>query len=151
MSDEPSESWPAVVPMPTYEDVGAASAWLCEAFGFQEGQRFSDSDGTVTTAILRVPGGGVIMLGRTGPDYQSPRRHREGCEAARRWHEVPYVVDGVLVTVEDVDRHSARARSAGAVILTEPEDAPYGRHYRVEDVEGHRWMFVNGLPRHEGH
>jgi PhnB protein len=141
MSEQPAGSWPAVVPMPTYEDVGGASAWLCDAFGFTEEQRFQDKDGTVTTAILKVPGGGVLLLGRTGPDYQSPRRHRESCEAARRWQEVPYVVDGVLVSVEDVDAHFARARSAGARVLSEPEDSPHGRHYRVEDVEGHRWMF----------
>jgi PhnB protein len=135
-----------VVPMPTYEDVGAASAWLAGAFGFEEAQRFTDSDGNVTTAILRVSGGGVLMLGRTGPEYESPRRHRQSCEAARRWQEVPYVVDGVLVEVADVDRHCQQARSAGAVVLSEPEDAPYGRVYRAEDLEGHRWMFVSSAP-----
>jgi uncharacterized glyoxalase superfamily protein PhnB len=83
------------------------------------------------------------MPGRTGPDYQSPRRHRETCAAAGRWHEVPYVVDGVLVMVEDVDRHFAHAREAGAVVLTEPEGTPHGRQYRVEDLEGHRWMFID--------
>ena len=132
--------------MPTYEDVGAASSWLADAFGFEERQRFTDREGTVTTAILSVPGGGVLMLGRTGPDYQSPRRHRESCEAAARWHQVPYIVDGVLVTVEEVDRHCERARAAGALVLTEPEDTPHGRNYRVEDLEGHRWMFTTPPP-----
>jgi uncharacterized glyoxalase superfamily protein PhnB len=146
MSEQTAESWPAVVPMPTYEDVGGASVWLCEAFGFMEEQRFHDSEGTVTTAILKVPGGGVLLLGHTGPDYQSPRRHRESCEAARRWQEVPYVVDGVLVSVEDVDAHFARARAAGARMLSEPEESPHGRLYRVEDVEGHRWMFSGPPP-----
>jgi uncharacterized glyoxalase superfamily protein PhnB len=146
MSDQEPDRWPAVVPMPTYEDVGAASSWLAGAFGFEERQRFTDREGTVTTAILSVPGGGVLMLGRTGPDYQSPRRHRETCEAAARWHQVPYVVDGVLVTVEEVDRHCERARAAGAVVLTEPQDTPHGRNYRVEDLEGHRWMFTTPPP-----
>src|SRR2546428_12731865 len=143
VSDEPSTAWPRVVPMPTYEDVGAASDWLCRAFGFRESERFTDPDGIVTTTILEVPGGGVVMPGRTGPDYQSPRRHREGCAAARRWHEVPYIVDGVLVTVDDVDRHCAHAQKAGAAVLSEPEDTPHGRQYRVEDLEGHRWMFID--------
>jgi hypothetical protein len=26
--------------------------------------------------------------------------------------------------------------------LSAPEDAPYGRLYRAEDLEGHRWMFM---------
>ena len=144
MSTEPVNPWPRVIPMPTYEDAGGASAWLCDAFGFAERERFVDDQGTVTTTILDVPGGGVVMLGRTGPDYQSPRRHRATCAAARRWQEAPYVVDGVLVTVADADRHCARARAAGATVLTEPEDTPHGRVYRAEDLEGHRWMFTQG-------
>jgi uncharacterized glyoxalase superfamily protein PhnB len=147
MSDETRDApaaWPPVVPMPTYEDVGAASTWLCEAFGFHERQRFRDGDGVVTTAILDAPRGGIVMLGRTSPAYRSPRRHAQTCDQARRWLETPYVVDGVGVTVDDVDRHCAGARDAGAIVLSEPEDTPHGRLYRVEDVEGHRWMFSEG-------
>jgi len=33
-----------VIPMPTYEDVAAAAAWLCAAFGFRERERFGDPD-----------------------------------------------------------------------------------------------------------
>ena len=143
VDERPEEqgNWPVVVPMPTYEDVGAASAWLCDAFGFSERERFQDGEGNVTTAVLSVPGGGMLLLGRTGPDYESPRRHRQTCEASRRWQQVPYVVDGVLVNVQDVDSHFEKARAAGATVLTEPEDTPHGRNYRVEDLEGHRWMF----------
>jgi uncharacterized glyoxalase superfamily protein PhnB len=126
MSEQPAETWPTVVPMPTYEDVGEASRWLCGAFGFTERQRFHDAGGTVTTAILSVPGGGVLLLGNTGPDYQSPRRHRESCEAARRWNQVPYVVDGVLVTVEDVDGHFARAQAAVRASSLDPRTVPTG-------------------------
>ena len=36
----------------------------------------------------------------------------------------------------------ARAKQAGAVILSEPEAGPPARRYRVEDLEGHRWMFM---------
>jgi PhnB protein len=55
---------------------------------------------------------------------------------------VPWVIDGLMVTVGDVDAHAERARKAGAHLLSEPEDQEYGmRHYRVEDLEGHRWMF----------
>jgi uncharacterized glyoxalase superfamily protein PhnB len=135
------DPWPRAIPMPTYENVDRASAWLCRVFGFIERQRFSEDDGTVSTAILETPGGGVIMLGWAGPEYQAPLRHRQSCDAARRWHEVPWVVDGVLVSVDDVDDHYRRARAAGAEILTPPEDTPNGRIYRVEDLEGHRWMF----------
>ncbi|MCA5894626.1 hypothetical protein LEP48_14900 [Isoptericola sp. NEAU-Y5] len=35
-----------------------------------------------------------------------------------------------------------RAAAAGATLLSEVETNPYGRSYRVEDLEGHRWMFM---------
>jgi len=64
-----------------------------------------------------------------------------------KMYEVPYVIDGVLVEVDDVDEHFERARAAGATILSEPEDVPdFGvRHYRAEDPEGHRWMFSQDI------
>lgn len=56
------------------------------------------------------------------------------------------MVDGVLVVVSDVDAHCARAREAGATILSEPVHDGPGRLYRAEDPEGHRWMFLQPSP-----
>src|SRR5262245_3154112 len=142
MSEEPDADWPRVVPMLSYENAEAAIAFLGAAFGFRERQRFVNGSGRITDAILDVPGGGVVMLGEGNPAYRGPRRHRETCEDARRWQETPYIVDGVLVSVADVDGQYARAREAGAVILSEPEDTPHGRQFRVEDPEGHRWTIM---------
>jgi uncharacterized glyoxalase superfamily protein PhnB len=132
---------PDVVPMLAYADGVAAMEWLAAAFGFTERTRMVEDDGTLSHGELEA-GDAVIMLATPSPHYEGPRRHREHCEAARRWSEVPWVVDGVLVYVDDVDAHCARARAAGAVILTEPEDGFPGRRYRAEDLEGHRWMFL---------
>ena len=132
----------SVIPMLSYEDAAAAIDWLVEAFGFTEKLRYTEDDGTVTHAELATDGGGLIMLATPTADYVSPKRHRETCEQARKWSESPYVIDGLLVTVDAVDAPFARARQAGAAILSEPEDVDAGiRHYRVEDLEGHRWMF----------
>lgn len=137
-----SERHPDVIPMLDYEDGAAAIAWLERAFGFREVLRFADPDGRVTHAELRA-GSGVIMLASAPtPHYESPRRHRQTCVSARLWLAVPWVIDGVLVYVDDVRAHYARARAEGAVILTEPEDGFPGLRYRAEDVEGHRWMFL---------
>jgi uncharacterized glyoxalase superfamily protein PhnB len=126
----------------SYEDVGAAVEWLTEAFGFEErGERYTEPDGTVTHAELGL-GGAVVMLGWPGPEYRSPRRHAEECEQARRWLASSNIVDGVLVYVDDVDAHVERARAAGATIIREPKDEPYGRLYNAADLEGHRWMFL---------
>ena len=82
------------------------------------------------------------MLATPTPDYEGPKHHREHCEQARKWSSVPWVIDGVLVYVDDIDGHYKRAKYAGANILSEPEGGPPGRRYRAEDLEGHRWMFM---------
>jgi uncharacterized glyoxalase superfamily protein PhnB len=135
-----------VIPMFSYEDVGAAADWIAKAFGFRETGRWSDDDGRVTHVTMELDGG-QIMLGYPSADYQSPKHHADVCEQARKWSETPYVVDGVHVTVDDVDAHYERARAAGARILSELEDnRDIGqRQYRAEDVEGHRWMFAGPL------
>ncbi|HVD47387.1 MAG TPA: VOC family protein [Candidatus Limnocylindria bacterium] len=129
-----------VVPMIAYEDGTAAMDWLIEAFGFVEADRRISPDGALTHGELEV-GDGIIMLATPMPDYQGPKHHRENCEVARKWSRVPYIIDGVLVQVDNVDAHCERARAAGAVILSEPETTDDGRRYRAEDLEGHRWMF----------
>ena len=86
-------------------------------------------------------GDGMIMLASPTPDYHGPKHHREVCEQARRWSTVPWIIDGVLVYVDHLERHLARAKAGGAMILSEIEEGPPGRRYRAEDLEGHRWFF----------
>ena len=108
-----------------------------------ERERITDEGGAVMHAELETnEEGGVVMLATPSADYEGPRLDGERCERARAWLAVPWIVDGVLVYVDDVDAHFARARSNGALILSEPEDGPPARRYRAEDIEGHRWMFM---------
>jgi uncharacterized glyoxalase superfamily protein PhnB len=135
-----------IVPFIAYEDAAAAIDWLTRAFGFRENAAARHMNGdTVSHAELDVGDGSVVFLATPSPDYEGPRRHRETCAAAARWLDNPWVVDGYLVHVDDVDAHHERAQAAGAVILREPEDveAAGTRLYSAEDVEGHRWMFAN--------
>jgi uncharacterized glyoxalase superfamily protein PhnB len=131
--------------MLSYEDVGAAADWLCEAFGFTELSRFEH--GERVTHVNLAAGDGLVMIGWPGPDYRSPNRHREACDDARSWLDTPYVVDGVYVRIQDIDAHAERASTSGAVLLSGVEDneAVGQRQYRVEDLEGHRWMFAEPL------
>jgi uncharacterized glyoxalase superfamily protein PhnB len=39
-------------------------------------------------------------------------------------------------------RITRRAEREGATILSDLEDGPPARRYRAEDLEGHRWMFM---------
>jgi len=121
-----------VTPYLLYEDVAAAIDWLCGAFGFEERLRFADNGGIVTHAELTL-GGGEVFLGHPGPDYRSPR-------------ELGAFTHLVHVYVDDVDAHCARAVEAGAPVLGELKDTPYGdRRYDTEDLEGHRWSFAQAV------
>lgn len=137
-----------IVPMIAYADAGGAIDWLTEAFGFREreGQRFTDEHGTVTHAELERDGA-IVMLATPNAEYQGPRRHRETCEASRRWQDNPWVIDGVFVEVDDVDEHHAQAVAAGATVIRPLEDSEGAglRLYSAEDLEGHRWMFGQQL------
>lgn len=133
-------SSPSVVPMISYEDGIAALEWLRSAFGFRETGRLTTPDGKLSHGEMEA-GNGLIMLASPTPDYRSPKHHREVCEQARKWSTVPWIIDGVLVYVDDLDRHFKRATAAGAMILSEIEEGPPGRRYRAEDLEGHRWFF----------
>lgn len=115
--------------------------WLVAAFGFTENVRMVNDEGRLEHAELEV-GSGTIMLATPSLDYEGPSLHRSHCDASARWQEVPYLVDGLLVVVDDVDAHRNRAREHGATILTDVELTANGKRYRAEDPEGHRWMFV---------
>jgi uncharacterized glyoxalase superfamily protein PhnB len=135
-----ASSTPSVIPMLSYEEGSAALEWLTKAFGFRERHRLLGPDGRLSHAEMEA-GDGLIMLASPTPDYQSPKRHRDVCEQARKWSAVPWIIDGVLVYVDDLDAHFARAKAAGATILSDIEEGPPGRRYRAEDLEGHRWFF----------
>ena len=130
-----------VIPMIAYENGPAAMDWLAGAFGFHEVTRMLGDDGQLAHGEMET-GSGMIMLATPSPHYRGPKAHRQTCDQARKWSEVPYIIDGVLVYVDDVDTHFEQAKRAGANILSQPEDGPPAKRYRVEDLEGHRWMFM---------
>ena len=132
---------PDVIPMLAYEDGVKALEWLAKAFGFIERTRWLGTNRELSHGEMQT-GDGLIMLASPTPDYENPRHHREVCERANLWLQVPWVIDGVLVYVDDVDVHYEQAKRAGATVLSEPETGSVGRLYRAEDLEGHRWMFM---------
>ena len=137
-----SDPEPGVVPMLSYRDGPTAMEWLSRVFGFEVRERWLDDQGVLTHGEM-FTGHGVIMLATPTRDYEGPSLHRSHCDAASAWSSVPWVIDGVLVYVDDVDAHFDRANRAGAALLSGIEAGPNGsRLYRSEDVEGHRWMFM---------
>lgn len=112
-----------------YQDPKAALAWLEEAFGFELSMLIEDAEGNLVHSEMRW-GDAVVMVGNEwSADHKSPRSI--GGKNTQTVH--------VQIT-EDVDRHCARARAAGAEIIMEPETQFYGdRTYRCRDPEGHIW------------
>ena len=111
-----------VIPELVYADVGAAIAWLCDAFGFRERWRAGDH-----RAQLSFAGGTVVLMeSRTASALPGPQ--------------------SLIVRVDDADAHHDRARRRGAAIVQAPEDFPYGeRQYCAEDLGGHRWTFSQSI------
>ncbi len=130
-----------VVPMMSYRNGVEALDWLVTAFGFTEHVRMVTDEGRLEHAELGA-GSGTIMLATPSPDYEGPALHRSHCESSARWQEVPSLVDGLLVLVDDVDAHFEMATEHGSTILSGVELTEHGKRYRAEDLEGHRWMFV---------
>jgi uncharacterized glyoxalase superfamily protein PhnB len=117
-----------VTPYLLYEDAAAALEFLSEAFGFEETMRIETLDGRVAHAEARL-GDGEVHLGQ--PLKPSGPRRLGGTTVL------------LYVYVDDVDAHCKLARGAGAVIVEEPADQPYGeRRYRTRDPEGHAWYFA---------
>jgi uncharacterized glyoxalase superfamily protein PhnB len=135
-----------VVPMLAYSDGPRAMDWLAAAFGFQERTRWLGDDNVLRHGEMATDRG-VIMLATPTPDYEGPLAHRSHCEQAAAWAAAPWVIDGVLVYVNDIEAHYEQAKAQGATLLsgieTGPEDS---RLYRAEDLEGHRWMFMQPAP-----
>jgi len=135
MARNPPDGYQRIIPYLYYADAGAALDWLSGAFGLRVTERVSGPDGQVVHAALTLDGN-VVMLGAPADERgrgRSPRdmHHRHGC---------------VMVYVDDVDAHHARAKAAGAEIFEEPADQAYGdRRYAARDPEGHDWYFATHL------
>lgn len=117
-----------IVPRLIYKDVAKAIDWLRAAFGFTERLRTPpEPDGTIHHAQLAV-GEGSIML--TGQPAANPDEF----------------IQVVMVRVENIDEHFARAQQFGARILSPPASHPFGeRQYSAEDLEGHSWAFTESV------
>ena len=118
-----------VFPTLRYADPDAAIALLRDAFGFTPAQVARDVAGGVQHAEL-VSGDGAVLIG--------PQREGDAFATGRA---VIYVV------VADPDAHHARAVAAGAQIVMDLVDQPYGsREYAARDGEGHIWSFGTYRP-----
>ncbi|MGI8771752.1 MAG: VOC family protein [Acidobacteriaceae bacterium] len=132
-SYDPANGFPRIMPALRYEDVGAAIAWLSRAFGLKEHLRWADEHGAVQHAEMRIGTGYIELASASRKGFQSPKRLGAASQS-------------LVLLVDDVDAHYRQAHAAGAKVLAEPANQPWGlRQYSAEDPEGHRWEFSQHL------
>ncbi len=131
MPKNPPQGMPRMTPYLFYSDLPAALAWLRKAFGFEQRMAMPGPDGSIMHAEMELADA-VIMMG--------PASDQRGTKSPK---DLPAVNQSLYVYVDDVDKHFERARSAGARIMSEPEDMFWGdRIYYAQDCEGHHWNFA---------
>lgn len=132
MPKNPPENMPRIAPNVFYDDPAAALEWLSKAFAFEARMAMPGPDGKIIHAEMQVADSAIMM---------SPTEASEAWRSPRSLGGS--VTQSLYVYVDDVDAHCARARSAGADIVAEPEDMFWGdRTYIATDLEGHRWTFA---------
>lgn len=131
--------WPRIASSLYCRDAAHMIDWLCEAFDFEVRLKVEGEAGRIEHSELSY-GDGLVMVGsersgaaqRFGTDMLSPLSAGGNTQ-------------GMMIYVDDVDAHCARARAAGARIVAEPELHDYGddywadRSYGAIDPEGHLW------------
>lgn len=122
-----------------YADARGAIAWLGKAFGFEEQEVHADGD-QIAHAQLRF-GSSIFMTGSARDDRYKMRTPQQLGGA------YTHIICGFT---PEPDAHCARARAAGAEIMEEPTDKPYGaRMYVARDPEGYVWCFGTYRPATE--
>jgi uncharacterized glyoxalase superfamily protein PhnB len=119
-----------IIPTLRYDDPRSAITWLERAFGLDVRAIHENDDGSIGHSELSF-GDGLVMIGQRkgGDDFDTGRA-------------VLYLV------TDDPDGHHDQAVAAGAEIVLELTDQPYGsREYAAADPEGNVWTFGTYDPR----
>ena len=117
------------VPMLAIENGTMNIDFYKNAFGAVELRRWSNDDGSIHVAELKIEGA-MFHLHEENPakGAYSPKRHN-GVSAT------------IGLMVADVDSVIARAVAAGAIVNSPAQDYEYGyRQGEITDAFGHRWL-----------
>jgi uncharacterized glyoxalase superfamily protein PhnB len=121
-----------VTPYLLYEDGEAAIKFATHAFGFREVDRTTGAAGGLHAELEVGPQGGRIYFGQPPKGFRNPR--------------AVGATSHIYVLVDDVDRHFERTAEAGAEIIEELTDLPFGhRRYGCADPQGHEWYFAQEI------
>lgn len=138
--------WPRLSTALFYKDPAAAIDWLCRVFGFEVRLKVEGEGGAIVHSELEFGRDALIMVA------SEEMAHRPGVSHCAS----PRSVGGkntqsIMLFVDDADAHCAHVKVQGGTVTMEPKTSDYGedyftdRSYEAEDVEGHRWWFVQRL------
>jgi uncharacterized glyoxalase superfamily protein PhnB len=123
-----------VIPAIRYRDALAAIDWLIRAFGFEKQAVYLGPDNITVMHAQLTFGNGMVMLGSATNDTEHSKFVVQPDEIGLRETQTPCLV------VSDADAIYATAKAAGAAMVMDIADMPYGgRAFTCRDLEGHLW------------
>ena len=123
----------AVIPGMRYRNALAAIEWLVRAFGFEKKAVYMGERDVVMHAELTF-GNGMVMIGSAESGTESSKWMAQPDEIGMRETQSSCLI------VNDADVVYASAKAAGAVMVMDIADMPYGgRAFTCRDPEGHLW------------
>lgn len=137
----------SLIPCLRYEDALGAIDFLCRAFGFERHVVYADDKDPMLIhhAQLRLGDSLVMLSSATATEAANLYRWKTPREAGG-------ITACIACVIDDPDAHHARAKAAGAEIVTAPHDNEGypGRSYNARDPEGNDWDFGTYDPWAEG-
>jgi uncharacterized glyoxalase superfamily protein PhnB len=129
MADNATQGTAQVIPYLYYADVPKAIDFLVRAFGFEKVMLEPTGNGRHHGEVRL--GQSVVMMGTAAAEFGSIAPGKANPRTS-----------GTFVYLGEVDDHCARAKAAGAEIVRDLKDQPYGRTYWARDLEGQDWFFT---------
>lgn len=128
------DGYHSIQPYLMFKDCAAAIAFYVKAFGAKEKFRMPNADGRIGHAEIQI-GDSVLMMADEAPQIEAfSAEHFAGSPVS------------LLFYTEDCDSMHAQAVAAGAVIVREPADQPYGdRMSGVKDPFGYKWWIATHI------
>ncbi len=126
-----------LTPAITVRDVDKEITFCERAFGLEKGIVLPDKTGKTVHGELKYEGSTVVMFGREGEmgnPSKSPASSNTECPVS------------LYIYCQNVDELFQRAKTGGATIISEPNDAFWGdRIAEFKDPEGYRWTFATNI------
>ncbi len=123
-----------LTPYLTVSNAEASLAFYEKAFGFTPENTMPGPDGKIVHAGMNYQGAAIIMFAPEGAWGGT-------CKTPAHSQTEPSI--SLYVYCENVDALAARAKEAGAEVLSEPEDMFWGdRMASLRDPDGYVWSFA---------